>query len=234
MEPRKMKRARWLVLGTLMAVIAAWGSVSVVGAAASSIKTCTKVSTGKIKVIGSDAASVAKCTAKGKGVARTWDDHAVVGPLQAKATNACNEADAEADYLLANDIATAVGIGAYLDNHPSAGAAQSALCGAVPSSIKTCTKVSTNKTKVIDASAVAKCIAKGKGVAQTFDDHAVAGSLPARVTNVCNETNAEVLYLGVNDFATLQGIADYLVSHQSAIDALVAMCGPHSVDFLGG
>ena len=197
------------------------GGSGVAGAATSSIKTCTKTSNNKTKVI--DASAVAKCIAKGKGVARTWDDHAVTGPLQAKATNACNEADAEAAFLQANDIATYNGIGIYFINHPSAVDAQDALCGAVPSSIKTCTKVSNNKTKVIDASAVAKCIAKGKGVARTWDDHAVAGSLPARVTNACNETNAEILYLVTNDFGTWVGISNYLTSHQSAFDALVAL-----------
>jgi uncharacterized protein YjbI with pentapeptide repeats len=37
-----------------------------------------------------------------------------------------------------------------------------------PSSITTCTKNSNNKTKVITSSLVAKCTAKGKGVAQTW------------------------------------------------------------------
>jgi hypothetical protein len=232
MASKRRGRARWIALGLIMGLVVAWSGVGLAGATTSSIKTCTKVSSNKTKVI--DASAVAKCTAKGKGVARTWDDDTVVGPLQAKATAACNAADAETDYLLVHELTTLQAIVAYLDNHPSAKNAQSALCSAAPSTIRTCTKLSTNKTKVIDVPAIAKCIAKGKGVARVWDDHAVAGSLAGRVTTACNETHTELLDFFNNDLPTLNVIVDYLNNHDSARNALLNLCTIAVFDGIGG
>jgi uncharacterized protein YjbI with pentapeptide repeats len=67
------KRARWIALGTMLGVVAAWGGFGVVGAATSpptTITTCTKASTGVTKTIAPAAAL--KCAKNGKGVAKSW------------------------------------------------------------------------------------------------------------------------------------------------------------------
>jgi hypothetical protein len=67
----KSGRVRWVALGLIVGLMAAWGGFAVVEAAApSSIITCTKNRNNKTKVITSS--QVAKCTAKGKGAAETW------------------------------------------------------------------------------------------------------------------------------------------------------------------
>ena len=69
-DKKQRKVGRYVALGTVLATVAVWGSVGLLGAAPSSITTCTKTSNNKTKVIATSG--VAKCTAKGKGVAQTW------------------------------------------------------------------------------------------------------------------------------------------------------------------
>ncbi len=67
------KAGRWVALGTVLGVVAAWGGFGLASGASSSITTCTKKSNNKTKIITS--AQVAKCTKKGKGTVTTWDNH---------------------------------------------------------------------------------------------------------------------------------------------------------------
>jgi hypothetical protein len=77
MEAKRRGRVRWIALGMLCGLGAAWGGFGAIGAvtsAPSAITTCTKASTGKSKVIAGDAASTGKCTKKGKGFVKSWTD----------------------------------------------------------------------------------------------------------------------------------------------------------------
>jgi Pentapeptide repeats (8 copies) len=76
----KTKRARWIALGTILGVVAAWGGLGIVGivgaatSAPSTITTCTKAKNGKTKVIYNDYVYVERCSRKGKGFAKVWVD----------------------------------------------------------------------------------------------------------------------------------------------------------------
>jgi hypothetical protein len=196
MESKRLRRARWIALGLITGLIAAWGGFGLVGAAPSSITTCTKVSTQKTKVIGSDAASVATCTNKGKGVRRTWDDHTIVAvkdtSLAAAKQDACNLYDEGLNSVpLQNEASSNIAFAQTMQNAFSRCVDPSA----APSRITTCTKTSTQKMKIIgsDAGSKAKCTNKGKGTTTTWDDHATlatkVASLAAAKQEACDLNN---------------------------------------------
>src|SRR5262245_32739336 len=56
-----------------------------------------------------------------------------------------------------------------------------------PSSITTCTKASNGKTKLIAPSQTAKCNAKGKGIATTWDPHSITVALQNQLTAANSE-----------------------------------------------
>jgi hypothetical protein len=65
-------RGRWIAVGTLCGVVAAWGGLGLAGAAGeATLTTCTKTATGKTKLITTSTQSAA-CTKKGKGTVTTW------------------------------------------------------------------------------------------------------------------------------------------------------------------
>jgi hypothetical protein len=72
MTERKRGAGRWIALGTVLGLVAAWGGFALVGAAPSTLTTCTNLKNGKTKLV----ASTALCK-PGKAVGQTWDDHAV-------------------------------------------------------------------------------------------------------------------------------------------------------------
>ncbi|MGZ4690960.1 MAG: pentapeptide repeat-containing protein [Acidimicrobiia bacterium] len=68
---------RWVALGAVLGVVAAWGGFGLASGAEASIKTCKIVATGKTKLI-AGGFTEAKCTKNGKGRVTTWDDRVTV------------------------------------------------------------------------------------------------------------------------------------------------------------
>jgi hypothetical protein len=88
MAEKRLGRVRWVALGLIMGLVAAWGAFGMLGATSlqPSVTTCTKASTGKMKVIA--AADSGKCTKNGKGTTDLWDNHVFVAN---KIETICND-----------------------------------------------------------------------------------------------------------------------------------------------
>ena len=67
-----------------------------------------------------------------------------------------------------------------------------AVASGAPSSITTCTKASNGKMKIITSGGVAKCTAKGKGTANTWDNHSVVGPQLAAMSATIAAQNAQI------------------------------------------
>ena len=64
-----------------------------------------------------------------------------------------------------------------------------AIASGAPSNITTCTKASNGKMKIITSGGVAKCTAKGKGTAATWDNHAIVGPQLAQIPQLNSGLN---------------------------------------------
>jgi hypothetical protein len=178
MKGRARTGCRVATVGLVAAVVFGIAGVGTASAAPSSVVTCTKNSNSKTKVI--TAALVAKCIAKGKGTSRSWLPRsstvdaksatiaAQAAVLDQAKSDACAlEAKTLTDVQLNFESVNDTEYKAIFD--AAVARCDSPVPGLpAPSSIVTCTKNSNNKTKVITAALVAKCVYKGKGVAQTW------------------------------------------------------------------